>query len=221
MEIDVLIVSTPQQARASVLTLGSVVLDCDVDCTVSVLMHGGTRADFADLDEFLATMEVFNGNPDKPIKKQFRWRARHEKKAMSFGKGLELVSEMMTKPLAVLVQPGLIVNDPKWFGKMQQTFLKDPRNMITVADVFKNIHLPPRRMTNSAQIKSPLIMGGVDLPKICQHCLSGEENFARDLRFTTKQLGGNRWVLDSVRYTFLHESCQEPEPSDRQANLFE
>ncbi len=127
MQIDILIAVEPEQIRSAVITLKSVVLDCDVDCRLAVLMHGGTRKDFSDLDEFLAPSEVI----ENEIAKEFEWSVSHERSLLSLHAKLEGVGQMKINNLAVLVEPGLAVNDPKWFGKMQQTFLKKLTSFFT------------------------------------------------------------------------------------------
>jgi len=213
VQIDILIAVQPEQIRSAVITLKSVVLDCDVDCRLAVFMHGGTRKDFSDLDEFLAPSEVVDGE----LGKEFEWSVAHERSLLSLHTKLEGVGQMKINNLAVLVEPGLAVNDPKWFGKMQQTFLKDPRNMLTIVLPFQNSTLHPNRALPDLQAKGPMIMGGVDFAAILGLCLSGD--VSRDFRYVTKGLGGNRWTIESVRHLFI--PCLESEKSELGATLFE
>lgn len=213
--LDLLIAVTPQETRAAVLTLGSLIEDGDLPCRAVVLMHAGPRANFVDLDDFLSTSEVIDSeNTVKP----FEWMIAHSQSALTFSESVQKLGSMKMNSHAVLVKPGLTVEDKKWFGKIQQTFIKDARNMLTVVLPFKNISLPPVRSLPQLQVKGPMIMGGPDLANIFESCTT-EANFARDLRFTSKALGGNRWTIESIRHVF--NECQEQEKSDSAATLFE
>lgn len=214
MQIDILIGVKPQEVREAILTLTSVVLDCDVECRLGVLMHGGTRMDFRELDEHLGPSE-FRDEDDR--KKVFFFTVVHGRKTLSPNRILTLLGELKMNKMAALVWPGFAMNDEKWFGKVQQTFIKDPRNMLTIVRPFVNSSMHPFRLPHQIDLSGDMIMGGLDFPVILASCINGKANFGRDLQVITKKLGGNRWMLESVRHTFV-ECLDLLEPK---ANVFE
>lgn len=203
MQIDILIAVTPQEIAQAVSTLTSLIIDCDVPCRAAVLMHGGPRKDFAELDEFLAPSEVEEDRPKESVMHPFKWRVEHVQKKLPFNTRTARVGYMQTNKIAALVVPGFVTNDPKWFGKVQQTFIKDPRNMLSIVLPFINATLHPNRALPTDEFDGQMIIGGIDLQAILAGCLSGPGRFARDLRSMTKKLGGNRWLLESIRYDFV------------------
>ncbi len=214
MQIDILIAVKPQEVREAISTLTSVVLDCDVECRLAVLMHGGTRKNFEELDAHLAPAECWDENDRK---KDFFFEIEHERKTLSPNRLLTQLGEMKRNKLAALVWPGLAMNDPKWFGKVQQTFIKDPRNMLTMVRPFVNSSMHPMRLPSQIESDGHMIMGGLDFPVILASCINGQANFGRDLAMITKKLGGNRWLIESVRHLFIE--CLDQ--SESKANVFE
>ena len=210
MWIDILIAVDPQEVRSAILTLESVVLDCDIDCRLAVLMHGGPRKDFAELDELLSTNEMVElddkGEEVKRIK-SFTWTVAHERRPLNFNTKLAKVGKLKKNALAALVFAGFEMNDPKWFGKVQQTFLKDPRNMVTVVLPFVNGSLHPNRLPHNVDATGRMILGGLDFADILTFCVGGQENLSLDFRKGVRRLGGNRWSIESVRYEFM--ACPE------------
>lgn len=214
MQIDILIAVKPQEVREAIMTLTSVVLDCDVECRLAVLMHGGTRLDFEELDAHLGPAEFWD---ERDRKKDFFFAVEHEQKSLPPNRMLTQLGQMKMNKMAALVWPGFAMNDEKWFGKVQQTFIKDPRNMLTIVRPFVNSSMHPSRLLPQTEVSGHMIMGGLDFPVILASCINGQANFDRDLRTITKKLGGNRWLIESVRHTFV-ECLDLSEPK---ANAFE
>jgi hypothetical protein len=216
MQIDILIEVQPHEVRSSIQTLMNLVLNTDVGCRLVVFMHGAARKTFAELDEFLVQGAVTDMNN---VEYPFSWTVAHDQRNLSFNAAHWRLAPLKKNSLAALVAPGTVVSDEKWFGKVQQTFLKDPRNMLTFVLPFTNSSLPPNKAFSTFEVEAPLIMGGIDFPTILESCVGGEANFAKDLQAATKRLGGNRWLINSVRHVTL--PCQEPEKSEPETTLFE
>lgn len=208
--LDILIPCEADQTEAAIATLKSFVTDTDVGVRLCVLMHGSARLHFKDLDHFLLSREVTDENERS---KSFEFMVGHESKNMRRPVIYDRLAGMIKNKLAALTTPGIVLNDPKWFGKMQQTFLKDPRNMACFALPFTNVSLPPLRCLPNQPVHGDIILGMQDFRTILS---SINNTLEEDLRRNVRALGGNRWSTTAVRYI---DAC--PERSEPQANLFE
>lgn len=214
MQIDILIGVGPDDSRSAILTLESLVLDCDVRCRLVVLMHGATRQNFVELDGFLASREAVEiestEEGERVVRAEtFDYSVIHAPQKLSFTGAINHLAPKMVNKLAVLVEPGLIMEDPKWFGKMQRPFTFDPHTMLVFAIPLTNTSIPPAKPLPRVAIRGPLIMGGMDFPEILAACVGGDEGFAEDLRKITKKRGGTRWIVNSIRYELMEDECPE------------
>jgi hypothetical protein len=210
VEVDLLMAVAHDQVRDAILTLRGLILGCDVQCRVAVLMHGALRREFVELDEFLSSSEVLILGRDDRVKKrcEFVWRAKHEAQRQTFHSQMKALASMKSNKLAVVAWPSIVVDDPRWFGKMQRPFTLDPQTMVVIAHCFDNSNNPPAKPKPKYPFVGPLIMGSVDFPAILNGCVSGETDMGKDIRDVVRRLGGQRWILSSVRFSFL-QVCPE------------
>ena len=214
MQIDIMIGVGPDDPQTAVVTLESIVLDCDVDCRLVVLMHGATRQNFIDLDEFLAaraaveTQDTSEGAVEVR-RKAFDWHIIHVPQKLSFTGVISHLAAKMVCKLAVLVEPGLFMCDEKWFGKLQRPFTLDPHTMLTFAEGFTNSNTPPVKPLPRVPCSGPLIMGSLDFSEILASCVGGRKGFAEDLRKIVKKRGGTRWIVNSIRHEMMRDECPD------------
>jgi hypothetical protein len=171
----------------------------DVPCRVIVMIDGGVRKDFKELEEFLSESE-------QP------WKLMHNHPAVGLNQTLrEGLEECQTK-LTAIMGPEVRLLDPQWFGKVQQVFHRDP--ICGIVDTWPNtksstLH-PVRRAHNN-----PTSEG-------CRFAVV-QTAFARKtppygssdpMTFWSRSCmanGGSAWAASGVRYTeaehSLHELC--------------
>jgi len=122
----------------------------------------------------------------------------------------ELVGAVRNEFVAI-VPARIWVDDPKWFGKMQVVFTKDPHCFLVAGDVPNTINatVPPFKLDHKTHPKSDFFL---TRKAALQNMgmFTGSENFSRQAH----QLGGTRWVASGVRYRDAHagEKVEVVEP---------
>jgi len=94
----------------------------DIPTRIVVIADGGMRRDLSILESYLPSLD--------------HWKLLHNEKPVQLNQSIrEALEEINTKTFA-LVGPHVRIDDPKWFGKVQQIFSRDP--ICGIADMWPN-----------------------------------------------------------------------------------
>ena len=111
----------------------------DVPFRVIAVIDGGTRADYADFESYLLGME--------------HTQIIHSPKRVYLNQCVLLGIGALQREFAALVTPETLIDDPKWFGKMQQVFLKDPHAFVCYGmPNTKDANAPPSRLPQPLKV---------------------------------------------------------------------
>lgn len=214
MQIDILIPVRPQEVRHAISTLVSLLENCDVDSRFCVMMHGGPRQAFVELDEFLKPCEHrMDGKKEGDyVMLPFEWTVKHEQRGLSFSGARSHFPSMIKNRLSVLVDPGVTILDKQWFGKMQRPFLMDRTAMVVVMDEFLNSTMNPGRALVGVAVAGPMVMGSVDFQAILEENMAmSPREFGETLLHMVRARGGHRWILNSIWHTLSCPEQSEPQ----------
>jgi hypothetical protein len=169
----------------------------DVPFRVIVMVDGGVRKDFEQLEAFLAGFES-------------SWKLMHNSPEVGLNQTLREALEECTQKLTAVIAPEVRLLDSQWFGKVQVVFHRDP--ICGIADTWPNtksatLH-PVRRAHNNptsdgcrfavlqtAFAKKTPPYGAVDpMTFWSRYCMAH---------------GGSSWAVPSVRYTEAEHSLHE------------
>lgn len=156
----------------------------DVPFRLLICIDGGTAADARTLRRFLPG-----------VSHEWLLLANEGVRGYSFTLR-ELCSRVRSEFVAVL--PGNIwLDDPKWFGKMQVVFTKDPHCYMVAADVPQTVSasMPPQKLTHRDHPNSEFF-----LTRRAALLNVGEFDDAEHFSRRSMQLGGSRWIASGVRY---------------------
>jgi hypothetical protein len=175
----------------------SLVRDVDVPFRMSVVIDGGTRDDAALLQRYMPTLED--------------WQLDQNDGVQGIPKTLTAMLTFARNPFIVVVPPNIWVRDPKWFGKMQVVFTKDPHCMMVAADVPETVSatMPPQRLDHKTHPSSPFFLTNNNGAR---NVLGAgpllEKAYWREYSLRARDIGGTRWVASSVRYGDSHASAE-------------
>lgn len=169
----------------------------DVPFRPIVVIDGGTRSDYEREVEVGATK--FIHNPKRVYLNQCI---------------LQGIAELEEQFVA-LVPPETVIDDPKWFGKMQQVFLKDPHAFVCygIPDT-QAATAPPVRIPQAAKfdIKHRFALLLTRELKLLGTSTGKEEPVEFWVKSTFRR-GGTVWCSPGVRYTITehkeHDTWRE------------
>ncbi len=156
----------------------------DVPFRLIVCVDGGTHEDVALLRRYLpsATCE---------------WALMQNVGVQGFGFTMAELTKHLHYEFVAIVPARIWIDDPKWFGKMQVVFTKDPHCFMVAADVPNTLSstVPPIKLDHKRHPKSDFLLTRRAAMKNVGS-FEGSEDFSRQAH----QLGGTRWVASGVRY---------------------
>ena len=157
-----------------------------------VMVDGGMRDDFADLEAYL-------GGAD------YEWKIIHERQPIYYAKAMvELLAVAKAKIIAV-IPPNVALKDPKWFGKMQLVFLRDPRAAVVYANQVDPCSLPPQRIFQHEHPGEPMLILQKYMLDVID--IQGDEvdagEWSAQVSKQALAYGSTRWVAPGVRRFIL------------------
>lgn len=183
-------------------SLDRIVRFTDVPFRLIAIVDGGTRSDLAPLEAHLKGCD-------------FEWTLLHNKRHEYLNSCIRDASEQTRHKLVALIAPQVQIDDGKWFGKMQQVFLKDPICGIvdTIPNTLSSTAPPIRRQMH----KGP--EDGCRFVLLSQHFLCrvppmGKADPVAMWANSAMRGGGTAWLSSGVRYQAVehteHEVWREP-----------
>ena len=173
--------------------LPRLVADTDVPCRFCVVVDGGTREDVALLQRYMPTLVDWNLEQNSGVE------------------GIpSTLSAMLTSArnqFIVVVPPHIYLDDPKWFGKMQVVFTKDPHCMIVGADVANTVdsNAHPVKLGYKIHPVSPMFLTTLNAVRnVLGAGPLREGDYWREFSQRAHGLGGTRWVASGVRHRDAH-----------------
>ncbi len=174
----------------------------DVPFRVVAIVDGGTRSDLAPLEAYLNGVD-------------YEWELLHNSKPEYLNSCLKSAAERTRHKLVALVAPEVLIDDGKWFGKMQQVFLKDPICGIvdtlpntlsaTVHPIRRSIHKGPEAGCRFAMMSQHFI---------CKVPPIGKVDPVQMWAGSAMRGGGTAWLATGVRYQKVeakeHKAWREP-----------
>lgn len=184
----------------------SLVRDTDVPFRIYAVVDGGTSEDVAVLRRYMPTLQD--------------WALDQNTAVVGISDTLSRMLIAARNQFVAVVPPYIWVDDPKWFGKMQVVFTKDPHTMMVGADVPNTISstMPPQKLDHKTHPVSPFFLSSLNAVRnaLGADPLRGED-YWREYSRRALELGGTRWVASGVRYGDVHASeaarTFEPAPS--------
>lgn len=175
----------------------SLVRDVDVPFRMSVVIDGGTREDAAVLQRYMPTLDD--------------WQLDQNNGVQGIPKTLTAMLHFSRNPFIAVIPPHIWLRDPKWFGKMQVVFTKDPHTMMVAADVPETVSatMPPQRLDHKTHPSSPFFLTNVNGARnVLGAGPLQEEDYWREYSLRARDIGGTRWVASSVRYGDAHAGAE-------------
>ena len=127
---------SPSNADAASFAISKLREHTDVPFRMIVVLDGGLRTDYRMLEVVLAEGE------------RKSWTLLHEEKRVGFTACVATGLQCTETKTALVTSSTIAVDDPRWFGKMQQIFHKDPRALVVAArPLTNNRGFHPRRET--------------------------------------------------------------------------
>ena len=160
----------------------------DVPFRLVVCVDGGTREDVEPLQTYLPGAKC-------------EWALMQNSGVMGFAYTVSELAKTCRNDWIAIVPAHIWVDDPKWFGKMQVVFTKDPHCFMCAADVPNTLSstVPPFRLDHKRHSKSNFFLSRrAAMQNVGQ--FESSEDFSRQAH----QLGGTRWVASGVRYRDAH-----------------
>lgn len=168
----------------------------DVPHRFIFVVDGGTASDSARFISFLAN-ESFKRHVNRLDRRSGFTRCMTSAFAESRGE------------MVLVAAPHIVVEDPKWFGKMQAPFQKDARCMMVAA----HAHTTPEdqshpfKVAQRSVVQSELALlsrkGMLDLLPV----EGGPEEFVGNMHVKAHAMGGTVWCEPSIRYGYAeHDS---------------
>lgn len=175
--------------------LPNIVRDVDVPCRVYVVVDGGTREDVALLQRYMPTLAD--------------WTLDQNEGVFGIPKTLTAMLSFARNQFVAVVPPSIWLDDPKWFGKMQVVFTKDPHCMMVAGDVpnTSSSTMPPIKLDHKTHPVSPFFLTSLNAARnVLGVSPLSEVDYWREYSQRALALGGTRWVASSVRYGDAHAS---------------
>lgn len=171
----------------------------DVPFRLVVCVDGGTREDVEPLQRYMPGAS-------------FEWALMQNTAVMGFAYTVGELAKTARNDWIAIVPAHIWVDDPKWFGKMQVVFTKDPHCFMCAADVPNTLSatVPPFRLDHKRHSKSDFFLSRrAAMQNVGQ--FEGSEDFSRQAH----QLGGTRWVASGVRFrdAHAHEKDRAKQPA--------
>lgn len=173
----------------------NVVRDVDVPFRIHVVVDGGTREDVALLQRYMPTLG--------------QWSLEQNEGVHGIPRTLSAMLSFAQNPWIAVVPPSTWLDDPKWFGKMQVVFTKDPHCMMVAADVPNTLSstMPPVKLDHKTHPVSPFFLSTANAVRnVLGVSPLTEAEYWREFSQRALGLGGTRWVASAVRYGDAHAS---------------
>jgi len=173
--------------------INNVLRDVDVPHRTVVCVDGGTQEDVALLRRYMPSLA--------------EWALEQNEGVHGIPRTLSAMLQFARNQWIAVVPPHVWINDPKWFGKMQVVFTKDPHCMMVAADVPNTASstMPPIKLDHKTHPVSPFFLTSLNAVR---NVLGGgpldEADYWREFSQRALALGGTRWVASSVRYGDAH-----------------
>lgn len=193
-----LVVPIPlSNAALAVNGIESIAKNTDVPCNFVIMLDGGVRADYEDLETYLAGF-------DRP------WKLMHNNPAVGLSQTIREGLAECNEKITAIIGPQVRIEDPQWFVKIKQIFDRDPitgcidtwpNALSRTAYPIKRAHnrhpLPGCRflIVQTAFAKKTFLANGVDPAEFWSTKLSGQ--------------GGSSWHAPSIRYTEVEHEDHE------------
>ena len=162
----------------------SIETNSDVPIRLIVCVDGGTREDVELLQRYLPTCSC-------------AWTLSQNMGVKGFAYTLSELARSARNEFVAIVPGNILVEDPKWFGKMQVVFTKDPHCFMVAADVPNTVmaSMAPFKLDHRRHPKSEFFLTRkAALQNVGS--FEGVESFSRQ----ALALGGTRWIAGGVRF---------------------
>ncbi len=169
----------------------------DVPARLVVCVDGGTSEDVELLRRYLPASSL-------------EWVLMQNDGVLGYERTLAEMVKVCKNEFVAIVPASIWVDDPKWFGKMQVVFTKDPHCFMVAADAPNTVmaSMPPFKLDHRQHPKSEFFLTRkAALQNVTQ--FSSCEDFSRK----AQQMGGTRWMAGGVRY------CEAPNAREKTGTI--
>jgi hypothetical protein len=177
--------------------ISAIAQNTDVPFRLIVMVDGGVRKDFEQLEMFLATFGQ-------------SWQLLHNNPAVGLNQTLREGLDECTQKLTAIIGPEVRLADPQWFGKVQVVFHRDP--ICGIVDTWPNtksatLHPVKRAHNNPTSEGCRLVVVQTAFAKKTPP-FGANDPMTYWSRFCMSN-GGSCWAAPSVRYSEVEHSPHE------------
>jgi hypothetical protein len=190
--LDVLVPIPLANAALAVDAIKSIRENTDLAFRLVVILDGGIRSDYAQLESFMAGYEG-------------QWKMLHNKHPVHLNQTLREGLEECDAKITAIIAPQVRLQDPQWFGKAQVIFHRDP--VVGIVDTEPNtksatLHPVRRANTNPAAPGCPFAIVQTAFARKTQPF--GDVDAVSFWSRYVMANGGSSWAAPGIRY-FLTE----------------
>jgi hypothetical protein len=188
LHIDILIPVPVANRDLAIEAIESVAGNTDIPSRYVVILDGGVRGDYAELEAFLAGF----GQP---------WKLLHNTQPVYLNQTLREGLEECTAKMTAIVAPQVRLTDPKWFGKAQMIFQRDP--VVGIVDTSPNTSsstLHPVRRAHNNPASPGCGFAIVQTAFARKTPVYGLADPVHQWSRTVMSQGGSAWAAPGIRY---------------------
>lgn len=202
-----------------------------------IATDGVTKADFSEIDVFLNSRKVklepthigrlgAHQISHDPQPKRRDWEVV-DWPSIYFQSIVVNMASRFRGDLLLILPPWIVMEDDRWFGKVQQPCIYDPHTMLVAiprADAPRGTMAPGKFLrrqhpTTESILTRRIVVGDV-IPRMKE--VRTIREWVVEFSRVAESLGGSRWLASSVRYHEIeHKEWQQPERSETETERSE